>query len=57
MMQKIYDPMISLNLDDWGIPGVVIELTQNDTETLGAFSEEALTEADVLDVEIEEEDL
>lgn len=52
-MQTIYDPMISLNLEDLGIPGVVIELTQNDAETLGAFSEEALTEADVLDLEIE----
>ena len=38
--------VISTNLDDLLVPGVVVELDAHEAEDLGAFEETALTEAE-----------
>jgi len=53
-MRHIYDWLFSRDLSDWGTPGVVIALTPEEAQALGAFEEAALTEADVFETEVDE---
>ncbi len=39
-------PIISQNLDDFGLPGVIVEVDPETAEELGAFEETALSEED-----------
>ena len=41
-----FDPIVTTCLDDLLTPGVMVELTPDDAEALGAFEETALSEAD-----------
>lgn len=40
------DPVLSRDVDDATLPGVVIEVTPNNSVVLGAFTESALSEED-----------
>lgn len=46
MNPRTDDPIVSSRLDDLLTPGVMVELTPADAESLGAFEETALTEAE-----------
>ena len=39
-------PILSQNLDDFGLPGVIVEVDPETAEELGAFEETALSEED-----------
>lgn len=45
-MKSATDPIISLDYRNLDIPGVQIELDPDEAESLGAFEETALSEAD-----------
>ncbi len=46
-------PVISRDMADFGVPGVVIEVDPIEAETWGAFEENAITEQDAIDSEID----
>ena len=48
-----FDPVISLDNQDFQIPGVQIELDPDEAESLGAFEETALSEADAWEANID----
>jgi hypothetical protein len=48
-------PVISRNMADFTVPGVVIEVDPIEAETWGAFEENALNEQDAIDSEIDAE--
>lgn len=45
--------VISRDMADFGVPGVVIELDPIEAEAWGAFEEAAITEQDAIDSEID----
>jgi type IV secretion system protein VirB1 len=45
-LNDTYDPVISLDYQDLETPGVQVELDPDEAESLGAFHETALSEAD-----------
>ena len=45
--------VISTNLDDLLVPGVVVELDAREAEDLGAFEETALTEAEAWEANVD----
>lgn len=45
-MKSTIDPIISLDYGNLDIPGVQVELEPDEAESLGAFEETALSEAD-----------
>ena len=47
------DPVMSESLDDFLIPGVVIELDPDEADRLGAFEEHALTAYDAWDANLD----
>ena len=47
--------VISRNIADFTVPGVVIEVEPMEAETWGAFEEIAITEQDAIDSEIDGE--
>ena len=47
------DPVMSESLDDFLIPGVVIELDPDEADRLGAFEEHALTADDAWDANLD----
>ena len=44
--KKPTPPILSQNLDDALTPGVIVEVDQDEADTLGAFEETAISEAD-----------
>lgn len=46
---SIQPPILSDDAQHYGIPGVAVSLSPDDADSLGAFREDALTEADALD--------
>jgi hypothetical protein len=42
-------PVISLSMEDFLTPGVMVEVTPDEAEAMGAFEETALDEADAWD--------
>lgn len=48
-------PVISRNMDNFTVPGVVIEVDPMEAEAWGAFEETAITEQDAIDSEIDAE--
>lgn len=48
-------PVISRNMADFTVPGVVIEVDPIEAEAWGAFEEIAITEQDAIDSEIDAE--
>ncbi len=52
-METKFDPVISLDNQDFQIPGVQIELDPDEAESLGAFEETALSEADAWEANID----
>ena len=46
-MEKVYFPMLSMSMDDFGMPGVVIVVDPLEADEYGAFLESALDEADL----------
>jgi len=52
-MHYIYDWLFSQDLNDWGTPGVVIVLSPQAADLLGAFDESSLTDSDVFETEIQ----
>lgn len=55
-MRKKFDPIISLDLADFMVPGVVVEVDPEEAESLGAFEETALTEAEAWESNMDVED-
>ena len=43
------DPIVTNRLEDLLTPGVIVEVTPDEAEALGAFEETALSEADAWD--------
>jgi hypothetical protein len=54
-MGKNYSPIISTNMEHFGIPGVVIELDPEEAEAWGAFEEDAISLEDALESQIDAE--
>ncbi len=48
-------PVISRDMTDFGVPGVVIEVDPIEAEAWGSFEETAITEQDAIDSEIDVE--
>jgi hypothetical protein len=48
-MKKINDEIISHNFNDFTTPGVVVELSPEEAESLGAFEETAISEEDAIE--------
>lgn len=53
-MEKVYFPMLSMSMDDFGVPGVVIVVDPLDADEYGAFLESALDEIDLDDSQVAE---
>jgi hypothetical protein len=54
-MDKEFQPIISQNMADFGIPGVMIEVDPDEAEAWGAFEESAISEQDAIDSDFETE--
>ena len=52
-----FDPVISLDKQDFQTPGVQIELDPDEAELLGAFEETALSESDAWEANIDVADI
>jgi hypothetical protein len=52
-MDKNHKPVYSNNLDDLEIPGVIVELDPDEADSLGAFEEDALTEEEAWESNID----
>ncbi len=52
-----FDPVISLDTENFQIPGVQIELDPDEAESLGAFEESALSEDDAWEANIDVTDI
>jgi len=48
-MKKINTEIISHNFDDFTTPGVVVEVSPEEAESLGAFKETAISEEDAIE--------
>jgi hypothetical protein len=53
-MEMLYFPVLSMSMDDFGVPGVVIVVDPLEADEYGAFLESALDEADVIESQIAE---
>lgn len=46
-MEKVYLPVLSMSMDDFGVPSVVIVVDPLEADEYGAFLESALDENDL----------
>jgi hypothetical protein len=51
-MEKLYLPMLSMSMDDFGVPGVIIVVDPLEADEYGAFLEMALDEIDVIESQV-----
>jgi hypothetical protein len=53
-MEKAYFPVLSMSMDDFGVPGVVIVVDPLEADEYGAFLESALDETDLDESQVAE---
>lgn len=53
-MEQVYFPVLSMSMDDFGVPGVIVVVDPLDADEYGAFVETALDESDVMESPVAE---